>query len=92
MKRSHSSLGRWLLLISLISLVSLIFPSHRIVTAKELKGKKIRPEATPFATPKPTLLKGEIVPDFTLDSITGERYSLSSTRGKVVLLDFWHTY
>lgn len=32
---------------------------------------------------------GSVAPDFTLPGIDGEMISLSSTRGKVVLLDFW---
>ncbi len=37
-------------------------------------------------------LIGKVAPDFTLESINGEKYQLSSVRGKVVLIDFWHTY
>jgi cytochrome oxidase Cu insertion factor (SCO1/SenC/PrrC family) len=45
-----------------------------------------------ISKPMPGKLKGKIAPDFILDSITGEKYQLSSTKGKVVLIDFWHTY
>lgn len=37
-------------------------------------------------------LIGKTAPDFVLDSITGKSFKLSSTRGKVVLIDFWHVY
>src|SRR5438046_4892569 len=33
--------------------------------------------------------KGQKAPDFTLHSLRGDQVSLSSFRGKVVLLDFW---
>jgi peroxiredoxin len=32
---------------------------------------------------------GKKAPDFTLPSVTGEKFRLSSLKGKVVLLDFW---
>ena len=37
--------------------------------------------------------KGKAFPDFTAtDAITGDRFSLSDLRGKVVLVDFWATW
>lgn len=35
---------------------------------------------------------GELAPDFTVEMFSGERISLSSLRGKVVLLNFWATW
>ena len=36
--------------------------------------------------------KGKAFPDFTAtDAITGDKFSLSDLRGKVVLVDFWAT-
>ena len=35
---------------------------------------------------------GALAPDFTLANLDGERISLSSLRGKVVLLNFWATW
>jgi len=32
---------------------------------------------------------GKKAPDFTLPSVTGEKFRLSSLKGKVVVLDFW---
>jgi len=33
-----------------------------------------------------------LAPDFTLQSLAGERYTLSGLRGKVVLVNFWATW
>ena len=33
-----------------------------------------------------------LAPDFSLPDLTGQRLALSSSRGKVVLLDFWATW
>jgi cytochrome c-type biogenesis protein len=38
------------------------------------------------------LAKGDIAPDFTVKLVSGEEVSLSSLRGKVVLLNFWATW
>lgn len=51
--------------------------------AKELSAKVS--EATKIAIGRPA-------PDFTLSSPTGETFSLSSLRGKVVLVDFWASW
>lgn len=37
-------------------------------------------------------LIGKGAPDFTLKSVTGAPVRLSDFKGKVVLIDFWHTY
>lgn len=59
------------------------------------KGAKVSgkmPETASLPKSMPGKLRGKIAPDFILNSITGEKYKLSNTRGKVVLIDFWHTY
>lgn len=35
---------------------------------------------------------GKKAPDFTLTDLEGDRFTFSSTRGKVVILDFWATW
>jgi thiol-disulfide isomerase/thioredoxin len=35
---------------------------------------------------------GELLPDFSLTDLQGEKHSLSSYRGKVVMVNFWATY
>lgn len=40
-----------------------------------------------------TLIKqGDKAPDFTVEMVTGEQISLSSLKGKVVLINFWATW
>lgn len=51
-----------------------------------LLGKHIRPGS--HSTPK----QHPLAPDFTLTQLNGEQLTLSSYRGKVVLLDFWATW
>lgn len=51
-----------------------------------LLGKHIRPGS--HSTPK----QHPLAPDFTLTQLNGEHLTLSSYRGKVVLLDFWATW
>jgi len=51
-------------------------------------------EATPTATTADSVdatTSGAKAPDFDLKTLTGESISLSSLRGKVVLIDFWST-
>ena len=38
------------------------------------------------------LLPGNVAPDFTLNDTTGKAISLSSLRGKIVLVDFWASW
>ncbi len=44
------------------------------------------------AVPEAPALEGKPAPDFALSSLDGTIIRLSDYRGKVVLLDFWHTY
>ena len=40
-------------------------------------------------TPAVELKVGDMAPDFTLQTLDGKSFTLSSLRGKVVLLNFW---
>ena len=42
--------------------------------------------------PRAAAADGALAPDFSLPDLTGGRLSLSTYRGKVVLLDFWATW
>lgn len=44
------------------------------------------------AAPEAPTLEGKPAPDFALPSLDGRLIKLSDYKGKVVLLDFWHTY
>ena len=52
---------------------------------KEINPKAYQPE-------KEHVLKGSAVPDFTLSDLTGKPVSLSSLKGKYVVLDFWGSW
>ena len=38
------------------------------------------------------IAKGELAPDFTLETLDGKEVSLSDYRGKIVLVNFWATW
>ncbi len=78
----------WLLFLSL----SVVPLSYMGGTAAELKASGNTPKAASYVKQVPNLLKGRTAPGFSLESLTGEKYDFSSAKGKVVLLDFWHTY
>lgn len=44
------------------------------------------------ASSQPSPLLGQPAPDFTLKDLTGQEVSLSSLRGKIVVIDFWATW
>ncbi len=48
--------------------------------------------AGPTATPAPAPVLGAPAPDFTLAALDGGTVTLSSLRGKVVLINFWATW
>jgi thiol-disulfide isomerase/thioredoxin len=50
----------------------------------------LRPLASP-PPPRPALAVGTLAPDIAITSLDGRRVTLSSLRGKLVLLDFWAT-
>lgn len=63
-----------------------------IITSSFFLAALLAPAATDLAAQTngaPALLTA---PDFTLQSLDGERYTLSKLRGKVVLINFWATW
>jgi peroxiredoxin len=57
------------------------------VTLDELNGLH-----GPQPPPSPTFKPGDVSPDFTEETVTGETLTLYDYRGKIVLLDFWATW
>ena len=49
-------------------------------------------DGTSTAGQIPAPQKGFLAPDFTLETLEGERITLSDLRGKVILLNFWATW
>jgi peroxiredoxin len=52
----------------------------------------LSPTSEAEATTEPALQIGDVAPDFTLPTLSGEEVSLRDFRGKVVLLNFWATW
>ena len=48
--------------------------------------------SSPVPAPAPTSTAGNLVPDFQLQGLDGENVSLSSLRGKPIMLNFWATW
>ncbi len=65
-------------------------------TSTATRTPTVTPTRTPIATPVPGqsegLGVGNIAPDFTVGNTRASRVSLSTLRGKVVVLNFWTTW
>ena len=60
------------------------------LSVSSLLGTLVTAGALAFATPASAeVVKGQKAPDFSLTTLKGQKLSLSSLRGKVVLIDFW---
>ena len=82
-KKSNKQLWILLALIGIIAALILLLPGCGNRTKKNADQEI---EAT-------TLVKaGDTAPDFTAEMLDGEKITLSSLRGKVVLLNFWATW
>jgi len=79
LRRRHKASGRCFSTLSLIILLS-IAPAAAQLPLPELSHELTR-LTTPIAAP-----------DFQLEDMDGEKYSLESYRGKVVILNFWATW
>ena len=80
-KKSNKSL--WLMLALIVVIVAVIFLLPAGETPKEAETQ----------TESTTLVKaGDTAPDFTVELFDGSQVTLSSLRGKVVLLNFWATW
>jgi thiol-disulfide isomerase/thioredoxin len=72
-------LKKWILLgLALIAIAGLYFMTRHHGVPAGTRGKGIAEQS--------------LAPDFSLLDLTGQKFDLSSYRGKVVLLDFWATW
>ncbi len=49
-------------------------------------------EGAPFVSPFETAKEGTEMPDFSMELLSGETFTLSEHQGKVVLVNFWATW
>ncbi|MDE7077441.1 MAG: TlpA family protein disulfide reductase [Alistipes sp.] len=83
-KKSNRQLWLMLILIAVIAAVLLLLPGCGSRSKQQPAGSE--PDAA-------TLVKaGDTAPDFTVEMFDGQKITLSSLRGKVVLLNFWATW
>lgn len=61
--------------------------SEEVAEQSKIKGYEVDLVNAEFG-----IKKGQMAPDFTLETITGETITLSQLRGKKVLLNFWATW
>ena len=68
-------------------------PDSRFVFDDDESGEKVEAFRLPGMGPSQQIrLVGNEAPEFTLPTLDGKELTLSSLRGKVVLLDFWATW
>lgn len=75
------------------------FPTHKGVAGiikqyNEMMVKKEEPKVAPSSTPpKPGMQAiGNMAPEITMNDVNGKPFSLSSLKGKYVLVDFWASW
>ena len=76
-------------LLAVINETSKKFPNHSGVAS--LKNS-MTPQASQQAAPQPASLVNKPAPDFSLPDVNGNNVSLSSFKGKYVLVDFWASW
>lgn len=68
------------------------FPNHAELTALHDRYLQLTKGITPDQSRKGPPSVGDIAPDFTLEDADGGSFSLSSLKGKYVLVDFWASW
>lgn len=88
-KNEEGQLGGYILSISDLNANAKFETGAFTLTAPD--GYKVEPFKAP--APRPALIaEGTVPPDWTLETPTGEKVTLSSLKGNIVLLDFWATW
>jgi cytochrome c biogenesis protein CcmG/thiol:disulfide interchange protein DsbE len=78
---------RWAIAAAVACAALMAFPQPRAITQRICTA--CLAAAQSLASPEPSR---KAAPDFSLDDALGQRVSLSSLRGKVVVLNFWATW
>jgi peroxiredoxin len=74
------------------SALTLLYPDYEPVTTLHEQVKQMTAEATQKTPETVEAGKGAVAPEITLPTPAGDTIKLSSTRGSVVLLDFWASW
>lgn len=74
---------------NLITVFATRFPTHTALTSLRTK---IQSQPKQQEQPAPSSLVNKPAPDFTLPDVNGKQVSLSSFKGKYVLVDFWASW
>jgi thiol-disulfide isomerase/thioredoxin len=69
-----------------------LYPDYEPVTSLHEQVKELTSKITTETTPGPASAAGALAPEITLPTPAGDTIKLSSTRGSVVLLDFWASW
>jgi len=94
-KKSDKQLWILLALTAIVIAAILLLPScgNRAPKDAAARTEKTAAAETADETESATLVRsGDTAPDFTVEMFDGSRVTLSSLRGKVVLLNFWATW
>lgn len=69
-----------------------LYPEYEPVASLHEQVKELNSKISSETTPGPASAAGALAPEITLPTPTGDTIKLSSTRGSVVLLDFWASW
>ena len=93
-KRSNNTL--WLLLVLLVVVGALVYllpdGGEKSTAAEGVTTETAAATEEEMPVEATRVQVGDMAPDFTVEMFDGSRTTLSSLRGKVVLLNFWATW